>query len=284
MSLRHILISVVFALSFSSCISRKIVEQDIFFPVKLTNLSGPLQLEEANFMTADGLQINAWFVKHPKARGTIIYCGGNGFNLHHHLTNQIINTLTRFNMNILLFDYRGYGKSEGAPTLVGILKDGDAAWQYLKSRSDVDSSRIVLYGHSLGTFVALHLGITSPVLAVVLQSPMTNAPEMKDALIRANVPWYARWFVRVDLDSTVLKLDNLTPISRLSVPLLIMSGEKDALTPIEMGNKLYKSAESQRKRFEVIPRADHDDFFFTHDIRKEQFHKIINEFFDSVLY
>lgn len=274
---------IVLTMTLTSCVSRRIAEKDILYPVKIANLSDKLTLEDVTVVTDDSIHLDSWFVKNPNATGTILYCGGNGFSLHHRLTFDIINVLTGSRKNLLMFDYRGYGRSEGVTTLKGIQKDGEAALRYLCSRPDVNSRRIVLYGHSLGTFVALRLGISAPVSAVILQSPMTNAPEMKDALVRANVPWYARWLVRGDLDPNVLKLDNLEFISQSTVPLLILTGENDILTPVEMGRKLYEAGTSKQKRFEVVPRADHDDLFFTNDQRKQYYVKTVTEFLDSVL-
>jgi hypothetical protein len=99
-------IIVCLCLSLSSCISYHIVEKDVFYPRSIARLDQRLALEDVYLTTSDSIHLNAWFVKHPHAEGTMLYFGGNGFSLWNRVTSDVINTLSGFNMNVLLIDYR----------------------------------------------------------------------------------------------------------------------------------------------------------------------------------
>jgi fermentation-respiration switch protein FrsA (DUF1100 family) len=186
-------------------------------------------------------------------------------------------------MNVLLIDYRGYGRSEGVPTIHGIYEDGKSAYRYLCSRSDIDTARIVVYGHSLGSFVAIQVALSFPAAGVILEGSISNAVDMKDALLRLGAPWYLRWLVKADADSAVYTLDNLKAVHHLTQPLLIVTGENDQLAPPGMGKKIYDSSASTLKRFEIIPNGEHDDLYFTPDVRKEKYVTVVSKFLDDVL-
>jgi pimeloyl-ACP methyl ester carboxylesterase len=267
--------------SLSSCISYRIAEKEIFHPRKVSKLNDSLSLEEVYFTTSDSIKLNAWFVKQPHPRGTVLYFGGNGFLLFSNFTLDVINMLSYFDMNILLIDYRGYGRSEGTPTLNGIYEDGRAAYRYLCSRPDIDSSRIIIYGHSIGTLVAAKTGCSQSAAGVILEGAISNAIEMKDA-VKSNSPWYVRWFVKLDADSSVLTIDNIQQVQHLTKPLLVVVGENDHLTPPEMGQKVYNAAASTNKQFEIIPKGEHSDLYFTDYVRRDIYIKVVSIFLNGI--
>jgi dipeptidyl aminopeptidase/acylaminoacyl peptidase len=275
------LLFLILCFSFSSCIPYRIAEKELFHARKVTKLSDSLSIEDVYFTTSDSIKLNAWFIKQHNAKGTILYFGGNGFLLFSNFTLNVINTLSSFNMNILLIDYRGYGRSEGTPTLQGIYEDGRAAYKYLCSRPDVDSSRIIIYGHSLGTLVAAKIGCSQSAAGVILEGAISNAIEMKDA-VKSNTPWYVRWFVNLSADSSVLTIDNIQQVQHLTKPLLVIVGENDNLTPPEMGQKVCDAAASSNKRCEIIPKGEHSDLYFTDDGRRDIYIKVVSRFLNSI--
>jgi fermentation-respiration switch protein FrsA (DUF1100 family) len=109
-----------------------------------------LPFEDVKLHTADGLSLSAWYVPcTEQARATALYCHGNGGNMSHCLSR--ISLLRKLGFNVLLFDYRGYGRSEGTPSEEGLYRDARAAWNWLVDEKEVPSDEIVLWGHSLGT-------------------------------------------------------------------------------------------------------------------------------------
>jgi hypothetical protein len=275
------LLFLMLCFSLSSCISYRVAEKELFYPRKVSKLNNNLSLEEVYFMTSDSIKLSGWFIKQHNPKGTILYFGGNGFQLFSNIAFNIINTLSIFDMNMLLIDYRGYGRSEGTPTLQGIYEDGRAAYRYVCSRPDVDSSRIILYGHSLGTLVAARTGCSQPAAGVILEGAISNAIEMKE-VVKSNAPWYVRWFVKLDADSSVLTIDNIQQVQHLTKPLLIVVGENDNITPPEMGQKVCNAAASSNKRFEIISKGEHNDLYFTNDGRRDSYIKVVSTFLNGI--
>ncbi len=278
----YIVIFIPFILS--SCISFHISEKDLFNNRKISELNNDISLEENKIITSDNVKLHTWFVKHNNARGTFIYFGGDGFSLWNRLTPDVINILTQFKMNLMLIDYRGYGKSEGVPTIQGIYNDSFAAYKYVCSRKDIDSTKIIVYGHSLGTFVATQLSNAFPVAGVILEAGISNTSEMKDVALEQNAPWYLRWLVSIDADSTVINLNNLKQVKMLNSPILLVTGEKDNISPPEMGKKIWEVASSSNKRFEIIKNGEHKNLYFNNKGgRRDNYIKVVSEFIDDVL-
>jgi uncharacterized protein len=274
----------ILSLLFSSCISYHVTEKDLFKINKVSKLNNNVSLEEVYFTTSDSVKLCGWFIKHKDSRGTLLYFGGDGFYLWNRLTPDVINVLTSLKMNLMLIDYRGYGRSEGEPSVKGIYEDGSATYKYLCSRKDIDSTRIILYGHSLGTFVAVHLANNSHTAGVVLEGVISSTTEMKDVALENNAPWYLRWLVNIDADSIVTGLDNLKQMPYIRQPLLVITGEKDNIAPPQMAQRVYQAAASSVKRFEIVPNGEHKDLYFSNkDGRRDYYNKALSNYLDSVL-
>ncbi|MGE5431391.1 MAG: alpha/beta hydrolase [Syntrophomonadaceae bacterium] len=274
---------IIFSLLFSSCISYQIAEKDIFNSKKVSRLNDNLYFEDVYFTTSDSLRLNGWFIRSDEARGTLLFFGGNGYYMMNRTTFDAINMFTDLKMNLFIIDYRGSGRSEGSPTIQGIYEDGLSAYKYLCSRKDLDTSKIIVYGHSLGSFVAMRVGCTYPVAGVILEGGISNSLDMRDAVLKASAPWYLRWLVRLDADSTILGLDNVKQARNLKKPLLVITGEKDNIAPSEFGRKIYDSAASSLKRFEIVPNGEHPDLYFTKtDGRRDYYLKALSKYLDEV--
>ena len=281
--MKYLLAIFILPVLLSSCISYHITEKDLFNSNKVSKLNEGLLLKEIYFETSDSVKLCGWFIKNDKAKGTFLYFGGNGFYLWNRLTPDVINTLTSFNMNLFLIDYRGFGRSEGTPTIQGLYNDGEAAYKYLCSRNDVDPTKIIVYGHSYGTFVALHVCNMHNVAGAVLQSPISNAQDMSDAVLKYYAPWYLRWLVSLSADSTVMNLDNLKQVHTIKQPILIFTGSNDKLTPPAMGQEVYDAALSTDKTLEIIPNGEHNDLFFSNkDGRRDYFIEVVNKYLKSI--
>ena len=150
---------------------------------------------------------------------------------------------------MLLFDYRGFGGNPGAPTERGLAMDARAARQYLASRRDVDPTRLIYFGESLGTAVAVDLATEQPPAALILRSPFTSMADVG----QYHYWWLpVRWLIRD-------RYDSLERIARVQSPLLIIAGERDRIVPAEYSRRLYDAATTADKRFLSIPDADHND-------------------------
>jgi dipeptidyl aminopeptidase/acylaminoacyl peptidase len=199
--------------------------------------------------TEDGVTLYGWYL--PPASGTprpapgLLWFYGNLETVA--ALAPILAEWKPGDMALLAIDYRGYGESEGEASEAGLYRDGEAAWSFLASQPDVDSTRIAAYGRSLGSAVALRLALQRPVRAVVLDSPFSNAVAMAR---------HHYWFLPPGL--VRLELDNVSLARRLSAPLLVVHGTDDRVAPLEMGRAV---AAAGRGRLIELSRAGHNDTY-----------------------
>ena len=206
--------------------------------------------EACTFQTEDGLTLHA--VWHPGMgpavgpRPVVLFCHGNAGDV----TNRadVLSLLAQHGLAVLVFDYRGYGDSQGRPSEQGLYRDADAAWRYLVEQRGVDPGRIVVFGESLGAAVALHTALSRPVAGLIMESAFQSIP----AMARVQVPFVPVWGL------THNRFDNLGSIRRLRVPLLTVHGERDDLVPISQGRAVFGAA-PEPKEFYAVPGASHND-------------------------
>ncbi len=135
-----------------------------------------LQFDSIHFETADGVKLSGWFVPSENASGVILFCHGNAGNISHRL--ESIQIFHRLGLDIFIFDYRGYGQSEGRPTEIGTYIDAEAAWRYLVEERQVSPNKIAVVGHSLGGAVAAWLASGHTPGALILESTFTSVPDI----------------------------------------------------------------------------------------------------------
>jgi uncharacterized protein len=196
--------------------------------------------------TRDGLDLLAWWAPPASdAMPVVLYLHGNGGNIaaRAHRFAQA----SRFGWGMLLLQYRGYGGNPGSPTEAGLFEDANAAYAALREHA-IPASRIVLWGESLGTGVAVHLALRTEVAAVMLESPY----ESIEAVAQQRF-----WFVPVNLLIRD-RFDLIGRIARLRVPLLVMTGGRDTVVPPAMGRAVFAAANGP-KRFWFAPDAGHND-------------------------
>jgi len=224
-------------------------ESFLFFPSRYPdgewNPPG-LDFEDVEFRSADGTRLHGWYVPPETPRAAILFSHGNAGNLSHRAgTARILHELV--GATVLMYDYRGYGRSEGRPGEQGILEDGRAARAWLAERAGIDPRQVVLMGRSLGGAVAVDLA-QDGARALVLESTFTSVPDMA----AVHYPWLPfRQFLRNRFDSAA-------KIKSFRGPLLQSHGDADRIVPFEIGRRLYDLA-NDPKRFLVIEGGDHND-------------------------
>jgi fermentation-respiration switch protein FrsA (DUF1100 family) len=223
----------------------------IYFPAGGVPTPGDVGLagvEPVTYKTADGLSLNAWFVaaSGTSPRVSVLVFNGNAGNRAHR--GPLAAALHRHGLQVLLVDYRGYGGNPGAPTESGLAADSRAARAYLTGRPDVDRSRIVYFGESLGTAVAVDLAVEYPPAALVLRSPFTSMADVG----QHHYPFLP---VRLLLRD---RFDAIDRIRQVRVPLLVIAGGRDRIVPVEQSRRLYDAAVGA-KALLVVPGADHND-------------------------
>jgi fermentation-respiration switch protein FrsA (DUF1100 family) len=187
--------------------------------------------------TDDNVRIHAWAIPASDDAPWLVYFHGNGQNISHYL--DFTRRLHDYGLNILMPEYRGYGRSEGTPSEEGLYKDALAAYAYLQEQG-VPPERIALYGFSLGSGVAVDLAQQQEVAAVILEAPYTSLPDVARDVYRI-VP---RFLVRN-------RFDSLAKIGRVNAPLLIMHARPDRVVPFRHGLKLYEAANEPKVFLEL---------------------------------
>ena len=209
---------------------------------------GLTDVEPVTFETTDGLRLSGWFVavSGPSPHVTVLVFNGNAGNRAHR--SSLAAALHRHGLQVLLVDYRGYGGNPGTPTEKGLAADSRAAGAFLAGRPDVDASRLVYFGESLGTAVAVDLAVEHPPAALVLRSPFTSMGDLG----QHHYPFLP---VRLLLRDRFASIDK---IGRIRVPLLVIAGGRDRIVPIENSRRLYDAAVAP-KTLLVLRDADHND-------------------------
>jgi fermentation-respiration switch protein FrsA (DUF1100 family) len=206
--------------------------------------------EDVWFPAANGAQLHGWFVRAPQqpARATILHCHGNGGNVTN--VGWVAEQLSQRGYDVLVFDYRGYGRSAGTVTdESGLYADGAAAYEFLTRERGVKPEQLVLYGQSLGTTVAIDLAARQPVAALIIESGLSSASSMASA----SLPWLPAWLHWLGKN----RFTSARKLANVHCPVLITHGDRDEVIPVEQGRQLFAAAR-EPKHLEIIPGGDHN--------------------------
>lgn len=245
--------------------------QLIYFPQRRLDLlpgSVGLRHHEVFLAAEDGVKIHAWLLPVAGARFTVLVCHGNAGNISHRL-DRAVEMQRRLSVSVLLFDYRGYGRSEGRPDEEGTYRDARAAYGHLVESVGVKPEAIVLFGESLGAAVAVQLGLERPARAVILESAFTSISDMA----RSAYP-----FLPPVGPLIRTRYETAAKVARLKRPLLVLHGEDDEIVPLAQGRRVFEAAPGP-KRFFAIPGAGHND---TYTIGGESYWRVWKEFLESL--
>jgi fermentation-respiration switch protein FrsA (DUF1100 family) len=222
-----------------------------------------LQYEEVWFNAADGTRLHGWYCPADHPRAVVLFAHSNGGNLSHRaaLLRKLQNELR---LTVLIFDYRGYGRSEGTPSVEGVLQDARAARRELADRAGVRETQLVLMGRSLGGAVVVQLAVETPPRGLILQSSFSSLEDVAAHHYPA-LAWLA----------PAAKLNSAARIAQYKGPLLQSHGDADRTIPYALGRKLFEAAR-EPKRFVTIPGGDHND------PQTEEYYRQVNEFLDAL--
>jgi fermentation-respiration switch protein FrsA (DUF1100 family) len=268
----RILIVAIIGLIIVFLLVRLFERQMVFFPSKYPagfrqRQNAGLDLEEVWFAAADGVKLHGWFVSHPEAKAALLMCHGNAGNVSDRY--EWLETLhEQVPANLFIFDYRGFGRSEGTPTEEGCYLDAVAAFNWLAAQKP--ELPIIVHGHSLGSAVAVELAHRlpdRPPAGLILESSFTNATDMAK-LMFGPIPLY--WL-------TSIKWASDEKIGAITVPKLFLHGKHDSIIPLRLGQKLFAAAVPP-KELVVLPRADHNDTFVAGG---EEYYRVIRKFVEK---
>ncbi len=198
--------------------------------------------------TDDGIRLGAWYLPaSDEQRGpAVLICDGNGGDRSGRA--GLAAELSALGLSVLLFDYRGYGGNPGSPSEKGLAADARAAQAWLAAQPEVDPTRIVYFGESLGAAVAIGLATEKPPAALVLRSPFTSLAEVG----RVHYPWLPLGRILLD------RYPSIDRIGSLTAPVMVIAGDRDDIVPESLSRKLYQAAPDP-KRYLLVPGTGHND-------------------------
>lgn len=221
----------------------------IYYPTRrleVTPADYGLRYDDVRVTAEDGVRLHGWHVPGRRAV-TLVWCHGNAGNISHRVENMRL-FYDRLGVGTLIFDYRGYGQSEGTPSEAGIYRDARAFRAWLRRREPEGAARVVYFGRSLGAAVAAALAADDPPAALVLETPFTSVQAMANATLPG-----AGYLFRS-------RYDTLARIGQVRVPVLVLHGDTDEVVPFAHGRAVFDAAR-EPKRFFAIRGAHHNDTY-----------------------
>ena len=195
-----------------------------------------LAFRDVAFAAADGVKLHGWLIP-GRSPTTLLYSHGNGGNMAGRVTIARM-LVDRLGVGVFMYDYRGYGRSEGAPSEAGLVSDALGARAALL-REGVAADDIVYFGRSLGSAVTVDLALAHPPRGVVLESPFASVRAMANTVLpAAGYLFSTRW-------------DSLAKIGKLRAPLLVLHGDADETIPYAQGQALFAAAPEPKTFFTI---------------------------------
>ena len=186
-----------------------------------------------------GEELHGWLAPVPQARGTVLFFHGNAGNVSHRL--DYLRMFRELGFSVLIFDYRGFGKSSGEPSETGTYQDAEAAWNYLVKTRRIAPSSIVLFGESLGGAVAAWLAARVKPRALIITSTFTSLPDLGAKLY----PLFpVRLLARYEYNTRKY-------LQAATCPVLIVHSREDEIVPFEHGEELYAAAHEPKQLLEI---------------------------------
>lgn len=221
--------------------------------------------QELKIATVSGAKLDAWYFKAPGSSMVVIVNHGNAGNLLNRLF--IAKSLLQSGVSVIIYDYRGYGRSEGALSLAGLKDDALAVYDYTKDKLGYQPQQIVLYGESIGGGISSRVAEQRKVAGIIMHSPFTSLP---------NVARDGSLLLRLYPESVFPQpsYENLSYVRGAHPPLLILYGDKDHLVPPAQSRRLFTEA-SQPKTVVLVPGAGHNDMI---DVNEKLYNESVDAF------
>lgn len=224
-----------------------------------------LRHEQVSYASTDGVTLSAWVVPAPAPRTSemwLLICHGNLGNIGYGARPEFYASMRDVGLNLLAFDYRGYGESTGTPDERGLYDDATASYAYLTRTRGVPPERIVIFGHSLGSGVAIELAARVAAAGLIVDAAYTSIVDRAAEL-------YPAFPVRYVASQRFASLER---INSIAMPKLFLHSPEDTVIPIAHGQRLFAAAQ-EPKRF-VSVKGGHDNAF---RVDKEVYFKAIGE-------
>jgi len=207
-----------------------------------------LEVEPLGLSRSDNALARGLWLRQPASEKVVIYFGGNAMRIAD--SYRILEHLLALDSDVVWLDHRGLGASSGQADMEGLMRDGLETFDHVAESTD---KPVVLYGLSLGSFIAGYVAVNRPAAGLILEASATTAEDWARAL----TPWYATPFVRLDIQRELVDAGNEQIVQRYTGPLFILVGEDDETTPVALSRALYDMAASGHKTLYIAPDKGH---------------------------
>lgn len=206
-----------------------------------------LDFEEVRITTSDGVSLHGWFIPSSDTYRVVLFCHGNAGNISHRLDS--IRIFHDLGLSVLIFDYRGYGLSDGQPSEEGTYRDAEAAWVYLTEQRGFAGHQIIVFGRSLGAAIGAHLARKTRPAALIVESAFASVPD-----VAARHYWFlpVRWLSR-------FKYPTADYVRDVYSPTLVIHSRDDEINPIDQGREIFNFANEPKAFLEIL--GDHNSGF-----------------------
>lgn len=208
-----------------------------------------LKYDDVELTAKDGTLLHAWYVNAENPKGVILFCHGNAGNLSDRV--DTVKIFHELEMDVMIFDYRGYGKSEGSPSEKGTYQDAEAAWDYLVQKKEIPPDKIIIVGRSMGGAIAAKLASEKESAGTVIESAFISIPEIAHDL-----------YPFLPLISVFSKIRYPTNdyIKKINTPIMLVHSVDDEIVNIRHGEKNFKDANNPKKFIKLS--GSHNDCYF----------------------
>lgn len=208
-------------------------------------------VEAISIPQPDGAISRGVKVTRPDAVATVLYFGSNDCRIDID-GEKYIHYFAPLPVNVILFDYRGYGRSDGKTSVASVMEDTQHIYDRVRAET---AGPLIVHGLSMGAFVTAHLSAARPLDAVVIEGTGTRMQTMADR----QIPWYAAPFVKLEISPGLQSIDPGADLAKSSAPVLMMTGDKDDEAPKIYAEDIYASLSHDRVKLLIVPGAVHRD-------------------------
>lgn len=198
-----------------------------------------LEFENVEIETTDGEHLHAWWIPHRSPRASMLFSHGNAGNISHRLDSLKI--FHQLRLNVLIYDYRGYGRSSGKPSEAGVYRDAEAALEWMIREERVEPEEFVVFGRSMGAAVSARLAQKRPPACLILESAFTSVPDRA-----AEIYWWLpiRWLIH-------LQMNTRQNVSTIATPTLVIHSRDDEIVPFDHGRQVAQAAGDDAELLEI---------------------------------
>lgn len=242
----------------------------IYYPTSSIDMTPryiDLDYDEVDFVAVDDVKLNGWFIPKEDHIGVLLFCHGNAGNISHRL--ETIRIFHDLGLSVFIFDYRGYGQSQGKLSEKGTYLDVEAAWRYLTEIRMIKPSDIIVFGRSLGGSIAAYIAKEENPGALILESAMTSVPDVA-AKIYPFLP--VRLLARFEYNT-------IDYVREVSCPVLVIHSPDDEIIPYENGRRLFEAA-NEPKRFLELTGGHNEGFMLAGDYYSDGLQDFLSQYRD----